>query len=71
MLMIEVLGETEMWLPSRRKIDLGLEASVKRSFNHAKLETVLPDVKQLKEILTMGNHFQRSSSFLHLLYQFS
>ena len=44
MLMTEVLGETEMWLPSRRKIDLGLEASVKRSLNHAKLETVLPDV---------------------------
>lgn len=44
MLMIEVLGETEMWLSSRRKIDLGLEASVKRSLKHAKLGTVLLDV---------------------------
>lgn len=44
MLMIEVLGETEMWLSSRRKIDLGLEASIKRSLKHAKLGTVLLDV---------------------------
>lgn len=44
MLMIEVLEETEMWLSLRRKTDLGLEASVKRSLNHAKLGTVLPNV---------------------------
>ena len=44
MLMIEVLGETEMWLCLRRKTDLGLKASVKRSLNHAKLGTVLPNV---------------------------
>ena len=44
MLKIEVLGETEMWLCLRRKTDLGLEASVKRSLNHAKLGTVLPNV---------------------------
>lgn len=44
MLMIEVLGETEMWLSSRRKIDLGLEASVKRSLKRAKLGTVLLNV---------------------------
>lgn len=45
MLMIEVLEETEMWLSLRRKTDLGLEASVKRSLNHAKLGTVLPNVQ--------------------------
>lgn len=44
MLMIEVLGETEMWLSSRRKIDFGLEASVKRSLKHARLGMVLLDV---------------------------
>lgn len=38
MLMIEVLGETEMWLSSERKIDLGLEASIRGALNMPNLE---------------------------------